>query len=69
MLHYYYFMISLVIFSLYLVKFVLDSSTNKNDLTSWLALLIALFFWPVLLPVSSWELTKKSLQKVSVEII
>jgi hypothetical protein len=69
MLHYYYFMISLVIFSLYLVKFVLDSSTNKNDLTSWLALLIALFFWPILLPVSSWELTKKSLQKVSVEII
>lgn len=60
MLHYYYFMISLAIFSLYLVKFLIDSSTNKNDLTSWLALLIALFFWPILLPFSSWELTRKS---------
>jgi hypothetical protein len=61
MLHYYYSMISLVIFCLYLVKFLLDSSTNKNDLTSWLALLISLVFWPVLLPISSWELTRKSL--------
>jgi hypothetical protein len=61
MIHYYYSIISLSIFCLYLVKFFLDDSTNKNDLTSWLALIITLIFWPVLLPISSWELTKKSL--------
>jgi hypothetical protein len=60
MFYHYYFIISLAIFSLCLIKFFLDSTTDKNDLTSWLALLIILFFWPILLPISSWELTKKS---------
>ena len=59
MLHH-YLTISLMIFCLYLAKFLSDNTTNKNDVTSWIALLIVSVFWIILLPVSSLELTKKS---------
>ena len=55
-----YITISLMIFCLYLAKFLLDSTTNKNDATSWIALLIVSLFWIILLPVSGWELNRKS---------
>ncbi|MEL6579214.1 MAG: hypothetical protein AAFQ14_05655 [Cyanobacteria bacterium J06621_12] len=54
-----YLTISLMISFLYLGKFLLDSSTDKSDYSSWIALLIAFVFWPILLPVSSWELSQK----------
>ena len=55
-----YITISLMIFCFYLAKFLLDSTTNKNDATSWIALLIVSLFWIILLPVSGWELNRKS---------
>ncbi|MEO0848767.1 MAG: hypothetical protein AAFY63_14610 [Cyanobacteria bacterium J06643_13] len=55
-----YLTISLMIFSLYLIKFLLDDSTNVGDSSSWIALLIASIFWPILLPISGWELSQKS---------
>jgi NADH:ubiquinone oxidoreductase subunit 6 (subunit J) len=58
MIHHYS-LISLTVFGFYLVKFSLDTSTDKNDFTSWLTLALTLIFWPVLLPISGWELTKK----------
>jgi NADH:ubiquinone oxidoreductase subunit 6 (subunit J) len=60
MIHY-YLLISLTLFGFYLVKFFLDTSTDKNDFTSWLTLVLTLIFWPVFLPISGWELTKKFL--------
>ena len=56
---YHYLTISLMIFCLYLAKFLSDSSTKKNDATSWIALLTVSLFWIVLLPLSIWELSKK----------
>ncbi|MEN9871713.1 MAG: hypothetical protein RLZZ171_2705 [Cyanobacteriota bacterium] len=56
-----YSLISLTVFGFYLVKFFLDTSTDKNDGTSWLTLVLSLIFWPVLLPISGWELATKFL--------
>ena len=53
-------MVSVTFFCCSLIKFLLDSSTQKNDFSSWVALLVILILWPLLLPISSWELHKKS---------
>jgi hypothetical protein len=54
-----YFTISLMVFSFWFMLFFQDYSTPKTDLISWIVLLIAPLFWPIVLPISSWELTRK----------
>ena len=53
--------IALMVFCFWLMIFIQDSSTPKNHRLSWLVLLIAPLFWPLVLPISSWELTVKTL--------
>ena len=55
-----YLTISLMVFIYWLMVFYLDRSTSKFDLISWAVLLIAPWFWPIVLPISSWELSRKS---------
>ncbi len=56
-----YLTISLITFCFWLVIFWQDNTTPKNHLLSWIVLLIASIFWPIVLPISSWELTMKAL--------
>lgn len=44
--------------------FFLDQSTSKLDLYSWIVLLIAPLLWPITLPASRWELSRKSRKKI-----
>jgi len=55
-----YGMIALVLFCFWLGLFFRDSTTPKNDKVSWLVLLIAPLFWPIVLPIAIWELIQKS---------
>jgi hypothetical protein len=57
-----YWTIALMVFIYWLMLFCIDSSTSKIDLLSWLILLIAPLFWPIVLPISSWELNRKYLK-------
>jgi len=59
-----YFTISLMVFSFWFMLFSQDYSTPKTDLISWIVLLIAPLFWPIVLPISSWELTRKILNNI-----
>ena len=54
-----YGMIALILFCFWLSLFFRDSTTPKNDKTSWLVLLIAPLFWPIVLPLAIWELIQK----------
>ena len=54
-----YGMIALVLFCFWLSLFFRDSTTPKNDKISWLVLLIAPLFWPIVLPLAIWELIQK----------
>lgn len=59
-----YLTISVTVFCYWLGLFLADRSTPKNDLASWLILIIAPLFWPIVVPVSIVELiTKSSLAK------
>lgn len=58
---YYYSIISFAVFNFFLVKFWQDETTEKTDLISWISLLAIMIFWPILLPISSWELIRKYL--------
>ena len=62
-----YGMISLILFCFWLSLFLRDSTTPKTDKTSWLVLLIAPLFWPIVLPIAIWELMRKS--KVNFQFI
>ena len=55
-----YFTIALMVFIYWLMLFYLDKSTSKFDRTSWIVLLVAPWFWFIVLPISSWELSRKS---------
>ena len=48
----------------WLMLFYLDESTLNNDLISWSFLLITPLFWPIVLPISSWELSQKALDNI-----
>ncbi len=61
-----YFTISLMVFSFWFMLFSKDYSTPKTDLISWIVLLIAPLFWPIVLPISSWELTRKTFNNISI---
>lgn len=59
-----YLTISGTVFCYWLGLFFADRSTPKNHLASWLILIIAPLFWPIVVPVSIVELiTKSSLAK------
>ena len=62
-----YLTIVLMVFIYWLMLFYTDESTSKFDLTSWIVLLIAPWFWPLVLPISSWELSRKSLKNIWLE--
>ncbi|MEO1672884.1 MAG: hypothetical protein AAFR77_19260 [Cyanobacteria bacterium J06631_2] len=59
-----YGIVSMLVFGYWLLLFYTDDSTSKFDLTSWFILLVAPFFWPIILPISSWELSRKSLDNL-----
>ena len=61
-----YWTITLMVFVYWLMLFFHDQSTLKNDLTAWAFLLITPFFWPIVLPISSWELSRKALNNISI---
>ena len=48
----------------WVMLFYLDESTLNNDLVSWSFLLIAPLLWPIVLPISSWELSQKALNNI-----
>ena len=54
-----YFTIALAIFGVWLGLFLLDDTTPNNHLISWIVLLIAPLFWPIVLPLSIRELVMK----------
>lgn len=55
-----YLTVSATVFCYWLGLFFADRSTPKTHLASWLILLIAPLFWPIVLPVSIVELVTKS---------
>lgn len=56
-----YWIIYLMVFIYWFQLFYADYTTSKSDLFSWCILVVAPLFWPIILPVSSWELSRKSL--------
>ena len=59
-----YWTIYLLVFTYWFLLFYLDESTSKLDLLSWGVLLIAPLFWPIVLPLCSWELSRNSLKNI-----
>ena len=59
-----YWTIALMVFIYWFTIFLQDTSTLKTDLMSWLVLLIAPLFWPIVLPISSWELNRKYIKNL-----
>ena len=56
-----YLTIALMIFCFWTIVFFQDNTTPKDHQLSWLILLTAPLFWPIVLPICSWELTTKAL--------
>ncbi|HLO52532.1 MAG TPA: hypothetical protein VK211_29300 [Kamptonema sp.] len=59
MLIFAYLIIALVVFCIWFKKFWGDATTPKDDRISWIALAIGPLFWPIVLPLSILELTRK----------
>ena len=59
-----YWRIYLLVFIYWLLLFYMDKSTSKFDLLSWGILLVAPLFWPIVLPLCSWELSRNSLKNI-----
>ena len=57
MLIMWYLTIASAVFVYFLGFFIADTSTPKNHLDSWLVLLIAPLFWPIVVPMSILELS------------
>ena len=55
-----YFSISLIVFLVWFKCFWNDTATSKNDLISWIALVIGPLVWPVVLPVSILQITSNN---------
>ena len=53
-------MIATAVFCVWFGLFLLDKTTPKNHFISWLVLLIAPLFWPIVLPLSLKELIVKA---------
>jgi hypothetical protein len=58
-----YLAIALIVFCVWFGLFLKDNTTPNNHLLSWLVLLIAPFFWPIVLPLSAIELLGKAQAK------
>ena len=58
-----YLTIASTVFVYWLGLFMRDNSTPKNHLDSWLVLLIAPLFWPIVVPMSIRELMGKASTK------
>lgn len=58
-----YLTVSATVCFYWLTLFMADKSTPKNDFASWIIILIAPLFWPIVLPVSAIELITKSAAK------
>ncbi len=56
-----YLTIALMVFCFWTIMFFQDNTTPKDHQLSWLILLIAPLFWPIVLPICTWELTSKAL--------
>ena len=54
-----YLMIALAVFSVWLEAFWADATTPKTNCTSWAALMLAPLFWPIVLPLSNFEIVTK----------
>jgi len=54
-----YFSIALIVFLVWFKSFWNDTATSKNDLISWIALVIGPLVWPVVLPLSILQITSK----------
>lgn len=59
-----YWTIYLMVFIYWSMIFFLDQSTPKIDFFSWAILLVAPLLWPIVLPLSSWELSRNSLKNI-----
>ena len=55
-----YFSIALIVFLVWFKCFWNDTATAKNDLISWIALVIGPLVWPVVLPVSILQITSNN---------
>jgi len=55
-----YFFIALMVFLVWFKSFWNDTATAKNDLISWIALVIGPLVWPVVLPVSILQITSNN---------
>ncbi len=54
-----YLIIYLAVVGYWLVAFWEDTTTSKTDWISWLAVLVAPLFWPIILPLSNLELATR----------
>ena len=59
-----YWTICMMVFIYWLMLFLEDESTPNNHLASWVVLLIAPLLWPIVLPISSWELSRKAIKNI-----
>lgn len=55
-----YLTVSATVFFYWLSLFIADKSTPKSDFASWMIILIAPWFWPIVIPASIVELMTKS---------
>jgi polyferredoxin len=51
-----YFSIAFIVFCVWFISFLNDTSTSKKDLKSWIILLMGPLIWPVVLPLSYLQL-------------
>ena len=54
-----YFSIALIVFFVWFKSFWKDTATSKKDLISWIALVIGPLVWPVVLPLSLFQMVSK----------
>lgn len=59
-----YWAIYWMVFVYWFILFLQDETTPNSDLISWIILLIAPLFWFIVLPISSWELSRKALHNI-----
>ncbi|CCQ55100.1 MULTISPECIES: hypothetical protein [Crocosphaera] len=56
----YYWAVALLIFSMWFKLFWADETTPRNDLSSWVVLIVGASLWVVVLPFANLELVLKA---------
>ncbi|WP_107667686.1 hypothetical protein [Cyanothece sp. BG0011] len=56
----YYWVIALIVFCVWFKTFWTDQTTAKNDIYSWMVLVIGASFWVVVIPFANLELVLKA---------